>query len=78
MQTGEKVAIKIIKKSSLASEADHQRVARELKILKTAQHAAVAQLFEIIESKTKLYIVMEYCPEGELFTLIVNSKKLTE
>jgi serine/threonine protein kinase len=62
----------VINKANIISLEDHLRVCRELKILKVAQHSSIAKLFEMIESKTKLYIVMEYCPSGELFQLIVN------
>ncbi len=76
MTTGEKVAVKVIKKSNITCETDRQRVARELRILKAAHHSTIAQLYEMIESKNKLYLVMEYCPAGELFDLIVSMKKL--
>lgn len=72
MTTGEKVAVKVIKKSNITCETDHKRVARELRILKAAQHSTIAQLYEMIESKNKLYLVMEYCPAGELFDFIVS------
>lgn len=35
-------------------------------------------LYEIIETDTELYLVMEYCEGGELFNYIVDRERLTE
>jgi len=45
--TDEKVAIKIIDKSSIQNEADKKRLDIELKILRKVRHPNIAQLFEI-------------------------------
>ncbi|CAD8201103.1 unnamed protein product [Paramecium pentaurelia] len=75
--TGEKVAIKIIDKTK-QQESDYVRIHREISILRKLRHPNVVQLFEIVESDTKLYIVTEYVSGGELFDHIVSNKRLEE
>ena len=79
IHTHEKTAIKILDKSRLLEdERDVQRLKKEINILKKLHHKNIIQLYEIMESKTSLYIVMEYCEKGELFDYIVNNGKLNE
>ena len=74
----EKCAIKIVNKSLLEGTKDIQRLKKEIKILKSIRHKNIIQLFDIMESKTNLYFVMEYCKGGELFDYIVKNKRLKE
>ena len=77
--TNEKTAIKILDKSRLLEdERDVQRLKKEINILKQLHHKNIIQLYEIMESKKSLYIVMEYCEKGELFDYIVKNGKLNE
>ena len=90
IHTGEKVAIKILNKEKLFEEAlednlangiegcDIQKIRKEINILKRLRHKNVIQLYEIMESKTNLYLVMEYCEGKELFDYIVRNKYLSE
>lgn len=77
--TNEKVAIKILeKKKFFQDQEDINRVQKEISILKRLKHKNIIQLYEIMESKKNLYIVMEYCEGKELFDYIVKRRKLTE
>ncbi|CAD8052220.1 unnamed protein product [Paramecium sonneborni] len=76
--TGEKVAIKILEKERIIEVADVERVSREIHILKLIRHRHVIQLYEIIETKKHIFLVMEFCDNGELFDYIVKSEKLDE
>ena len=79
IHTNEKTAIKILDKSRLLEdERDVQRLKKEINILKQLHHKNIIQLYEIMESKKSLYIVMEYCEKGELFDYIVKNGKLNE
>ena len=69
--TGEKVAVKILEKDKISEVADVERVAREIHILKLIRHPNIIQLYEIIETKNQLYLIMEYASGGELFEYIV-------
>ena len=74
----EKCAIKIVDKRLLEDNKDIQRLKKEIKILKSIRHKNIIQLFDIMESKTNLYFVIEYCKGGELFDYIVKNKRLKE
>ena len=77
--TKEKIAIKIIDKAKLLKDNfDIKRVKKEISILKKIHHKNIIQLYEILESKHNLYIVMEYCEGRELFDYIVKHKQLKE
>ena len=70
--------MKILKKSKILDLGDIERVSREIHILKTVQHPHIAQLYEIIETNSKLYLIMEYASGGELFDYIVKHNKVSE
>lgn len=74
--TGEKVAIKIMEKAALGD--DLPRVKLEVEALKTLQHQHICRLYQIIETDTHYFMVMEYCSGGELFDHIVEKKRLSE
>jgi 5'-AMP-activated protein kinase, catalytic alpha subunit len=76
--TNAKVAVKILEKSKIADVADYERVSREIHILKIVQHPNVVQLYEIIETQKKLYLIMEFCAGGELFDYIVKHQRVQE
>lgn len=63
--TGDKVAIKVIKKGS-CSEEDIKYLQREIDIARSISHPHVAKTFECYESDTHLYIVVEYMAGGTL------------
>lgn len=70
--TKARVAVKILEKCKIVDAADYERVSREIHILKIVQHPHVVQLYEIIETPKKLYLIMEYASGGELFDYIVK------
>ena len=78
IKTQEKVAIKVLEKERICDVADVERVSREIHILKLIRHPNIIQLYEIIETPKKLYLIMEYASGGELFEYIVKRTKLEE
>ncbi|KDR18291.1 Maternal embryonic leucine zipper kinase [Zootermopsis nevadensis] len=74
--TGEKVAIKIMEKAHLGD--DLPRVELETKALKNLSHQHICKLFQLIETDTHYFIVLEYCSGGELFDHIVERNRLGE
>jgi calcium-dependent protein kinase len=70
-KTGEKVAIKIMKKSSMDS-SDLELVRTEIETLKICQHPNIIRLYNVFENADYLYIIMEYCSGGDLFSYLEN------
>uniref|UniRef100_A0A8D0TEM9 Maternal embryonic leucine zipper kinase n=1 Tax=Sus scrofa TaxID=9823 RepID=A0A8D0TEM9_PIG len=74
--TGEMVAIKIMDKNTLGS--DLPRVKTEIDALKNLKHQHICQLYHVIETANKIFMVLEYCPGGELFDYIISQDRLSE
>ena len=70
-KTGQKVAIKIMKKSNMDS-SDLELVRTEIEILKICQHPNIVRLYNVFENPDYLYIIMEYCYGGDLFGYLEN------
>ncbi|KAM8792622.1 maternal embryonic leucine zipper kinase [Eudromia elegans] len=74
--TGEKVAVKIMDKLALGD--DLPRVQIEIDAMKSLSHQHVCQLYHVIETSKKIFMVLEYCPGGELFDYIISKDRLSE
>ena len=77
-ETGEEIAIKILDKNKIKNNRDIKRIEREISMVKNINHPNIAKVYEIKEDEEKIYILMEYCENGELFNLILERHKLTE
>ncbi|NXW55797.1 MELK kinase, partial [Eurystomus gularis] len=74
--THEKVAIKIMDKVALRD--DLPRVKTEIDALKSLHHQHICKLYHVMETRTKIFLVLEYCPGGELFDYIISKHHLSE
>ncbi|XP_077461346.1 maternal embryonic leucine zipper kinase isoform X2 [Stigmatopora argus] len=74
--TGEKVAIKIMQKKDLGD--DLPRVKLEIEAMKNLSHQHICRLYQVIESSTQIFMILEYCPGGELFDYIIAKDRLSE
>ncbi|KAF7842785.1 SNF1-related protein kinase catalytic subunit alpha KIN10 isoform X2 [Senna tora] len=76
--TGHKVAIKILNRRKIKGMEMEDKVRREIKILRLFMHPHIIRLYEVIETPTDIYVVMEYVKSGELFDYIVEKNRLQE
>ncbi|XP_039128383.1 CBL-interacting protein kinase 32-like isoform X2 [Dioscorea cayenensis subsp. rotundata] len=53
-------------------------IKREISTMKLIKHPNVVQLYEVMGSKTKIFIVLEFVTGGELFDKIVNHGRMRE
>ena len=60
------VAIKIIDKSKL-DKINLEKVYREVQVLKLLDHQHIIKLYQVMETKSLLYLVSEYASQGEIF-----------
>mmetsp|Transcript_13818 Transcript_13818/g.22547 ORF Transcript_13818/g.22547 Transcript_13818/m.22547 type:complete len:623 (+) Transcript_13818:391-2259(+) len=74
--TGQLVAIKILNRSKIKSLDMEEKVRREIRILKLFVHPHIIRLYEVIETPTDIFLVMEYVSGGELFDYIVSKGRL--
>tara|TARA_B110000305_G_scaffold239586_1_gene307807 strand:+ start:668 stop:1147 length:480 start_codon:yes stop_codon:yes gene_type:complete len=72
------VAIKILDKSRIIEVADVKRVTREIKILKRNRHANIIQLYEVLDTPTTIFLIMENADGGEMFNYIVSHQRVEE
>eukprot|EP00697_Spironema_sp_BW2_P005007 gnl/Spiro4/16757_TR9020_c0_g1_i1.p1 gnl/Spiro4/16757_TR9020_c0_g1~~gnl/Spiro4/16757_TR9020_c0_g1_i1.p1 ORF type:complete len:388 (+),score=62.02 gnl/Spiro4/16757_TR9020_c0_g1_i1:44-1165(+) len=76
--TQQRVALKIFEKEILQQHKMAERLRKEIAILKLLQHPNIVRLFEVMHSRTRIFLVLELVPDGELFDRIVANKRLTE
>ncbi|XP_075445101.1 serine/threonine-protein kinase NIM1 [Ascaphus truei] len=75
--TKEKVAIKILDKTKL-DQKTQRLLSREISSMEKLHHPNVIRLYEVVETLSKLHLVMEYAGGGELFAKISTEGKLSE
>ncbi|XP_043720196.1 CBL-interacting protein kinase 32 [Telopea speciosissima] len=77
-ETGEPVALKILDKEKVLKHKMSEQIRREVATMKLIKHPNVVCLYEVMGSKTKIFIVLEYVTGGELFDKIVNNGRMME
>lgn len=78
VETGESVAIKVLDRDQVLRHKMVEQIKREISTMKLIKHPNVVKLFEVMASKTKIYIVLEYVDGGELFDKIAKHGRLKE
>ncbi|KAL8030172.1 hypothetical protein ABFX02_14G270900 [Erythranthe guttata] len=77
-ETGESVAMKVLDRSTIIKHKMVDQIKREISIMKRVRHPFVVRLHEVIASRTKIYIILEFITGGELFDKIVHHGRLSE
>ncbi|XP_077248994.1 CBL-interacting protein kinase 32-like isoform X1 [Tasmannia lanceolata] len=77
-ETGEPVALKILDKEKVLKHKMVEQIKREIATMKLVKHPNVVRLYEVMGSKTKIFIVLEFVTGGELFDKIVNHGRMRE
>ncbi|KAI3635827.1 hypothetical protein MIR68_006465 [Amoeboaphelidium protococcarum] len=67
---GNQVAVKIVDKIHAAT------LAREIDAWRQLKHPNIAQLYEVVMTETKIYMVTEYASQGEIFDYVTNKGPL--
>ncbi|KAL6578432.1 CBL-interacting serine/threonine-protein kinase 8 [Orobanche minor] len=77
-ETGESVAMKVLDRSTIIKHKMVDQIKREISIMKRVRHLYVVRLHEVLASRTKIYIILEFITGGELFDKIVHHGRLSE
>ncbi|KAI7753671.1 hypothetical protein M8C21_015813 [Ambrosia artemisiifolia] len=72
--TTESVAIKVIKTEQVKKQGLMDQITREIAVMRLVRHPNVVQLKEVMATKTKIFLVMEYVKGGELFAKIAKGR----
>ncbi|KAJ3122404.1 MAP/microtubule affinity-regulating kinase 3 [Nowakowskiella sp. JEL0407] len=75
--TGAEVAVKVIDKTTL-DEKKLSKLYREVRIMKMLHHPNIVKLYEVIETKHTMFLIMEYASGGELYDYLVVHGKMKE
>lgn len=78
VENGEFVAIKILDRNHVLRHNMMDQLKREISAMKMINHPNVIKIFEVMASKTKIYIVLELVNGGELFDQIATNGRLKE
>ncbi|KAI9198696.1 hypothetical protein LWI28_020728 [Acer negundo] len=76
--TGENVAIKILDKEKVLKHKMIGQIKREISTMKLIRHPNVIRMYEVMASKSRIYIVLEFVTGGELFDKIASKGRLKE
>lgn len=74
IQTGQGVAVKIINKKKLSGTGLTGNVKREITIMSRLHHPHIVRLHEVLATKTKIFVIMDFVRGGELFAKISKGR----
>ena len=74
LRNGESVAMKVVAKDKVVKVGMMEQVKREISVMKKVIHPNIVQLHEVMASKSKIYLAMEYVRGGELFSKISKGR----
>ncbi|XP_029128719.1 CBL-interacting serine/threonine-protein kinase 9 isoform X3 [Cajanus cajan] len=72
------VAIKILDRNHVLKHKMMEQLQKEISAMKMINHPNVIKIYEVMASKTKIYIVLELVNGGELFDKIATNGRLKE
>lgn len=73
------MAVKVIDKGKMtASPSEKEALRTEMAILRLVDHPNIIKLHEIFESRTRIYLVMQFVRTGDLFDRIIKYKCFSE
>lgn len=76
LHDSKKYAMKVLDKGMIMRQNILRYAMTERKILSTINHPFVVRLHYAFQSSEKLYLVMQYCPGGDLLQLVKKRGKL--
>lgn len=75
--TGEDIAVKTINRQSLKGKF-YELLENEIKVLRSCNNINIIKLHDIKKTKNNIYLMLEYCNEGDLMGYLKEKGRLTE
>ena len=75
--TQKQCACKIMSRAGLKAEDAMKRFIQEIDIMQSIKHPNIVEILDIIYTTENVYVITEYCPNGELFDYIVSQPNLS-
>ncbi|KAG6621560.1 hypothetical protein I3842_Q020000 [Carya illinoinensis] len=69
-ETGDSVAMKVLARATILKHKMVDQIKREISIMKIVQHPYIVRLHEVLASRTKIYIILEFVTGGQLLDKI--------
>ena len=77
--TKRKVAIKVVERSRLTDPLDEKNMRREMRVMRHLNgHDAVVRMYEVIETRERIYLVLEFAPCDSLLNFVRTHRKMGE
>jgi len=77
-ESGTMFAMKILRKTHLVKRRQIERTRTERKVLSVVDHPFIMKLHYAFQTEDKLYLVLDYCPGGELFFHLSRFRRFPE
>ncbi|XP_033754931.1 serine/threonine-protein kinase Aurora-2-like [Pecten maximus] len=72
------VALKVLFKSQLQKAGVEHQLRREVEIQSHLRHPHILRLFGYFHDKTRVYLILEYAPKGELYKELTKNTRFDE
>jgi serine/threonine-protein kinase ULK/ATG1 len=72
------VAVKVIDKKLFLNTYNLKNIQSEIDIMKMVSHENIVKLHDIYQTSNNMYIITEYCEDGDLYHFLLQRKKLPE
>ncbi|XP_033754930.1 serine/threonine-protein kinase Aurora-2-like [Pecten maximus] len=72
------VALKVLFKSQLQKAGVEHQLRREIEIQSHLRHPNILRLFGYFHDKSRVYLILEYAPKGELYKELMKNKRFDE
>lgn len=78
VETSKEYAVKIVPKSSFIKQSVLEHFEMETRVLHQMRHPNIIHFVDILKDDFNIYVVIELCPNGDLYNYIISQKFLSE
>ena len=72
------MAVKVIEKKIFANKYNLKNIQSEIDIMKKVEHPNIVRLHDVYQTNNNMYIVTEFCEDGDLHSHLKKKKRLSE